>query len=329
MGLFDFLGGKKDSGRDAGNAFTTDAVTDEKIRGQLSKFLDFQSDPNVTGTGASDFATNQVMNNPMLGQLFGKGGTLERTGQEEKDLAGRGYSLKPEDYEAYGQMSDQMARQFGTQESSLANALAGRGLSFSGGAAGGGFSNIMGNKQEQIGQYARQIANDRMNMNMQRLGQTRNFLSNLANQGSQNIQSQWGRNLQGEQEKFNQAGAKNAAAFQRLSAQQDQSNENLQQRQQTEKQMPWAQALQGVGNYVERNMLTRPSVQGPGGIGVGGAQGPNAQADTGSGEGAAPGQYGPSMQDGSYTTRQGAGQNTYASNGGMFGGIQKGLWGGG
>jgi hypothetical protein len=252
MGLFDFLGSKKDSGRDAGNAFTTDADTDRLIRGQIKDYLNYQSDPNVIGTGSSDFASKQVMDNPLLGQVFGKGGTLERTGQEEKDLAGRGYSLKPEDMEAYGQMSDQMAREFGGRESSLASALSGRGLSFSGGHVGSGFSGLMGNKQEMLGTYARQIANDRMNTNMQRLGQTRQFLTNLSSQGQGAVQDQWGRNMSGEQQRLNVANSKNQAAFQRLSAQQEQSNENLQQRQQTEKQMPWAQALQSVGNTAEQ-----------------------------------------------------------------------------
>lgn len=250
MGLFDFLSSKKDSGRDAGNPFNLSAEDASKTQGELAKFLNYQSDPNVTGTGASDFATNQVQNNSVLGQLFGKGGTLDRTNQEEQDLSKNGWSLKPEDMQAYGQASDNLAREFGSSGGSLAQALSDRGISNSG-AAGAAFSGLQGNKLEQLGQVQRQIANDRMNTNMQRLGQTRQFLSGLSGQASNDINQQYGRNMSGEQEKFNQAQGKNNAAYQRLNGLSDQSNANLMQRQQTQQQQGWASALQGLGNDAE------------------------------------------------------------------------------
>lgn len=248
MGLFDFFGTKKDSGRDAGNPLNLNANDAAQAQGQLGKFLNYSADPNVTGTGASDYATGQVQNNPMLGQLFGKGGTLDQTTQEASDLAKRGYSLKPEDYEAYGQASDNLAREFGSAGGSLAQALSDRGLSSSG-VAGQAYSGLQGSKLEQLGQVQRQIAQDRMNMNLQRLGQTRQFLTNLSGQGENAIQGQWGRNMQGEQQNFNEAQAKNNAAYQRLAGMSEQSNENLQQRQETERQAPWAVGLQSVGNF--------------------------------------------------------------------------------
>lgn len=156
-------------------------------------------DALATGaTSGSRFATEQVQNNPILGQLFGKDGTLSRTAAEEQELASRGFSLKPEDYEAYGQASGDVARMFGQAESGLAQALAQRGLSSSG-VANRAFMTSQGNKLEQLAELQRKIADDRMNMNLQRLGQTRNFLSQLGQQGQNAIQDQYGRQVTGAQ----------------------------------------------------------------------------------------------------------------------------------
>lgn len=126
-------------------------------------------------------STGQVQNNPILGQLFGPQGTMGRTAQDEQNLASRGYSLQPEDYEAYGQASGNIARMFGQSEQGLAQDLANRGLSNSG-VAGQQFSGLFGNKQEQLAQLQTQIAQRRMDMNNQRLAQTRQFLGQLGAQ---------------------------------------------------------------------------------------------------------------------------------------------------
>lgn len=172
---------------------------------------------NELATGAttgSKFATEQVQNNPILGQLFGQGGALERTNQQEKDLSSRGYSLQPEDYEAYGQASGNLARMFGQQEQNLSQSLADRGLSQApSGAAGAGFSGLMGNKNEQLGQLQTQIAQQRMQSNMQRLADTRNFMSQLGAQGANDIQQQYGRQLAGaQQEEANRTGTQASTA---------------------------------------------------------------------------------------------------------------------
>lgn len=151
-------------------------------------------------TTGSRAAADQIRMNPILGQVYGKDGSFERAGAEEEELASRGFSLQPEDYEAYGQASGDIARLFGQQEQNLAQALANRGLSSAdSGAALKGYAGLYGNKNEQLASAQRNIANDRMRMNLERLGQTRNYLSNLTGLGQQAIQDQFSRNMAGAQ----------------------------------------------------------------------------------------------------------------------------------
>jgi hypothetical protein len=250
--MFDFLGGKKDSGRDAGNRFDVNSDQDKQLRNQLFELLNYQDNPDIVDPiKGSRTATNEVASNPILGQLFGEGGALSRTNKEEQDLASRGYSLKPEDFEAYGQGSDQIAREFGQQESGLAQALASRGLSGSN-AAGIAFANSAGNKMERLGQLQRQIANDRMKMNLERLGQTRQLLTQLGGQAQNAIGDQFNRQMEGANTQYGRVQDKAAAAQQRMQAIQNQANEQLSQRANTERQQGWASALQGIGNTGEQ-----------------------------------------------------------------------------
>lgn len=146
----------------------------------------------------SKFATDQVRDNEILGQLFGKGGALERVNSEEQNLASQGFQLTPEDHQAYGQASNETARLFGQEENSLAQALAGRGMaSAPNGAAGVGYSGLMGNKTERLASAQRKIADDRMKMNQQRLESARGFMSQMGAQGQAAIQDQFGRNMAG------------------------------------------------------------------------------------------------------------------------------------
>jgi hypothetical protein len=157
-------------------------------------------------------ASEQVRNDPLSKGLLGEGGALERALAEEKDLASRGYSLQPEDYEAYGQASGNIARMFGQQENSLAQALANRGLSAAGsGVANQQFSGLMGNKFEQLAQSQRQIADDRMKRNLERLTQTRDFTSRLGSLGQDALNSQFNRNLAGQDSR--QANLRGAAGL--------------------------------------------------------------------------------------------------------------------
>lgn len=146
----------------------------------------------------SKMASDQVRSDPLSSGLLGEGGSLERALGEEKDLQSRGWTLQPEDFEAYGQASGNIARMFGQQEQSLAQSLSDRGLAAgSSGIAQQQFSGLQGNKAEQLGQLQSQIAQQRMQTNMQRLNDTRGYLNNLGNLGQTAVQNQYNRNLAG------------------------------------------------------------------------------------------------------------------------------------
>jgi hypothetical protein len=115
---------------------------------------------------------------------------MNQTGQSIQDLMKTGYQLTPEDKTAYGQASGNIARQFGQSEKGLAHALASHGLSNSG-AAGAGFTGMMGNKNEQLANLQTQIADQRMKTNMARLGQMQNFMTSLGQQAQGAIGQQF------------------------------------------------------------------------------------------------------------------------------------------
>lgn len=236
-----FFGSRnKVGGQDSGNPFVTNDEDRLRALNATQDLLKYQgSQDALNGVQGSQTATKEIQNNPILGQLFGGQGTLARTTQEEQNLASRGFSLKPEDYEAYGQASGNVARMFGESDKGLAEALASRGLSSSG-AANRGFITSQGNKMEQLAGLQRKIADDRMKSNMERLGQTRNFLSNLGQQGAQNIEQQYGRQLSGEQQAFNEQQGKARAGMALISGQANQGNENFAQQRQTEHLPGWA-----------------------------------------------------------------------------------------
>jgi len=145
----------------------------------------------------SALASQQVVEDPLLAGMYGDNSSMSRAVDEEKNLMSRGYSLQPEDYEAYGQGSDNIARMFGAQEQSLAQALSDRGLaSAPSGVAAQQFSGLYGNKAEQLGQLQRQIAGDRMQKNVERLAQTRNYLTNIAGVGQSAQSARFGQNQQ-------------------------------------------------------------------------------------------------------------------------------------
>jgi len=136
--------------------------------------------------GSTQVASAQLRSDPLTAGQFGEGGSLSQALAQEKDLGSRGFSLQPEDYEAYGQASGDIARLFGSQEQSLAQSLANRGLaSGNSGAMQAQFTGLQGNKNEQLGQMQRQIADDRMKSNLERLNSTRQYLTNLGGLGQQ------------------------------------------------------------------------------------------------------------------------------------------------
>lgn len=146
----------------------------------------------------SKMATQQVQDNAILGQMFGQGGQLSKATQQADELNNRGFSLKPEDYEAYGQGSGNIARMFGGREQGIASSLANRGFGgANSGMAGAQFSGLQGNKDEQLANLQTGISQQRMQMNQQRLNDVRSYATNLSQQAAGNIQNQYARNMSG------------------------------------------------------------------------------------------------------------------------------------
>ena len=224
------------------------------------------NDPNA--------ATNQVMNNGVLGGLFGQGGQLQQAENQVTDLTNNGFNLNNTDKTAYGEAAGNIARQFGQNDQSLSQSLANRGLSNSG-IAGQEFSNSLGNKNEQLAGLQTQIAQNRMQMNQQRLAQTQNFMAQLGQQGQNAIQGQFGRNLQGQQfaNDVNQQKFSNAMGV--LGAQAGQGNEQFSQYQQSQRPGDFATGLSGalaIGGTAGKMMAGGPAAGAAGGVGTSAGQ---------------------------------------------------------
>ncbi len=228
-GLGGALANQKEGGTDAGNAYGSVLNNFGGIGGlgqAMAQGLNNQT-PGYQGS-----ATNDIMNSPILSGLYGKGGTLEQTGNLESQQANQPWAMTDEDKSAYGQASGNITRQFGQNDQSLSQSLSDRGLSNSG-VAGAAFSGTQGNKNEQLAGLQHSIADSRMKMNQDKLNSTRSFLSNLGGQANSAIGTQGGLDIantaqanQAYKDKFNMASGL-------LGDYQNQQNEGLSQQQQT------------------------------------------------------------------------------------------------
>lgn len=173
---------------------------------------------NALATGAttgSKFATDQVNSNSILGGLYGSSPSSQLSQAEDRQnyLTNNGYSLTKEDNDALGQASGNIARQYGTQENSLAQALANHGMSAApSGAAAIQFTGLQGNKNEALANMQNQIAQERLNFNRQAIADNANFLSSLGGQAANAIQRQYQRQLSGAQQQ--RSGLENTANIQ-------------------------------------------------------------------------------------------------------------------
>ncbi len=260
MGLFD-----KGGGQDAGNFYLmgdpnggnagdyTRAVTQGLTKRGMDETENLSYNQGVDSIKAS---------NSPLSMLFGAGGQMEQTNQRVNDLSNRGFSLQPEDYEAYGQASGDIARMFGQNEQSLSQALSDRGLSSSG-AAGQAFSGSLGNKNEQLAGLQTNIAQHRMQMNQQRLAQNQNFLSQLGGQAQQGINSANQTNRENAQQKY-QTGADYQGRIQ------GQNNEAMSQRMASANPGNLAQFMGGLNAVTSVGGTLSNTFTGMGGDGSGG-----------------------------------------------------------
>lgn len=168
----------------------------QNTSGDMSRSISnqFFTDP-LTG---SKVAAEQVQSNPLLSGMFGQDGLMGQRQAEESDLASRGYNLQAEDHDALGQANDMIARQSSMEEGALARALQSRGLAQgASGAAGAGFSGLMGNKFERLAGQQKDIAMKRMESTRARLQDLRQ-INNQTNQLAQGaLNDQYTRNASG------------------------------------------------------------------------------------------------------------------------------------
>lgn len=232
------------------NQLANNNMTDPTKNGQdmpySSAALDALSTDPIAG---SELAKYFVSKDPTLKGLFGDGGLQSQAESQytgaTKDLASdreallgrdQSYGLTSQDLAAYGQTSDNIARMFGAQQNSLSQAMADRGLGAApSGIAAQGFSNLMGNQNEQLAQAQMQIAQNRVNSAMQlaqsranldlnRQGQAGQLATNLGGLGQTAISNQFGRQLAGSENNYNQRAGAAGMALQNNVANQNQSN---------------------------------------------------------------------------------------------------------
>jgi hypothetical protein len=160
----------------------------------------------------------QVASNPYLSSIFGQGGAMQGAAQDAERLRNTGFSLQPQDYQAYGQASNELARLFGSQESDLANSLANRGFgNAASGTAGAAFTGLQGNKNEQLARAQMGIANARMNFAQNALNSTRQALMGFGQLGNQTAEG-YANNAINASNAYNQSYATSNAAKQAESA---------------------------------------------------------------------------------------------------------------
>lgn len=254
------LGGmfKGKAGEDAGNPY-------------LALQGDAQNASQAYLKRSAQDASSEVMADPRLAAIFGQ--NWQDVLGEERDLATRGYELQPQDREAYGQAAGDIARQFGQRDMALSQALAARGLSKSGGARSA-IAGSVGSKQEQLARLQTDIAQRRMDSNLNRLSQTRGYLNQIMGQyqGALGAKDQL-------------AQSKGQMGMQALGGLASQGNENMAQRQATAKNSTFSNALSGAISGGVSGLVTGGPVGAAAGAGAGGVMGAN-------GMGAASGQAG-------------------------------------
>lgn len=240
------MSNQKEGGKDVGNVYgSMPGLTGQALGNTSGAMTDMNFLSSYASPGSQlGTATGEVQSNPILGQMYGQGGLLSRTLGEEQGLAGQGFSLTNDDKTAYGQASGDITRQFGESDQGLSQALSDRGLSNSG-VAGAAFTGSQGNKNEQLAKLQTNIAQNRMQMNQQRLQATRSFLGQLGGQAQDALNSRITQGMQGQQLSDQHAQQKYNMGMGLLSKYQGQQNEGLGQQQQTEHSSGLSNALQG------------------------------------------------------------------------------------
>lgn len=228
------------------NPSQTSPITSQQM---LSQFL---TDPTIS----RQVAQSQALSSPSMAGMFGKGGQLEQAqgqygtasgnlAQDRQALMGRdqSYGLTDQDLAAYGQAAGNTTRMFGNQQSSLASALANRGLGAAdSGTANQQFSNSFGNQMEQLAglqsqiaqnriQTAQGLAQSRTNADLSQQAQAQQYGLGLSGLGQNAINAAQQGNLQAQGQQYNQSSGTAGLGMENLGTQQAINDTQWQQQQ--------------------------------------------------------------------------------------------------
>ncbi len=210
------------------------------------------------GVTGSEMAANEVQNGGLTSGLFGQGGIQDQSQAQSGNLANnlqqdrqalsgndQSYGLNSQDLAAYGQASGNIANQYGAAGNNLAQSLASRGLGAAGsGVAAQSFSTLGGSQNEQLAQAQQQIAQNRIQTaqnlaqfrtqaDVQQQAQNNQLMQGLGQLGQSAQQNQYGRQLAGSEDQYNQLAGTAAAGMQNQGLQQNIANSQFAQQQAT------------------------------------------------------------------------------------------------
>lgn len=188
-----------------------------------NQFMDLLT---TDSSSAQRYNQDRLRTDDLTKGFFGDGGMQDQSQadyKEQSDIAQGKSRLSEDDMGLYGQLSGNIARQFGSQEQGLAQALADRGLaSAPSGVAAQQFSGMYGNKMEQLANAQRQVAQQRVDNAMQNAQRTGQMAMQLGQLGQNAMSNMYNRNLAGRQQNMSE---KASAAGQTLAQQQAQQNQ--------------------------------------------------------------------------------------------------------
>jgi hypothetical protein len=199
---------------------------------------------------AQTYIQDRLMNDEMTKGLFGKGGLQDQSQgdySKQSNIAQGKEKLGEDDMGLYGQLSGNIARQFGSQEQGLAQALADRGLAAGpSGVAQQQFSGMYGNKMEQLAGAQRQVAQQRVDNAMQNAQRLGNMSMQLGQLGQGAMSNMYNRNLAGRQQDMSERASAAGQSLAQQQAQQQQLNTQFEQQQAT-KGPSFGEVLGGIG----------------------------------------------------------------------------------
>lgn len=234
--------------------------------GQMSAAIKAQlfSDPET----ASLLASQQVQNDPLSSGMFGKGGIQDQRQADESNLTKTAYDWNAQDETAMGTAAGNINRQYGAEQGNLARALSSRGFgSADSGVAASQFAGMQGNTSDRLAAAQQNLANNRMQVGLQRLTAARNAVNQAQGMAQGAMTDQFNRNMAG----IGRGDKQIANSWAQSKDSQDQANKQFEQEQES-----------GINPVKIISGAATGALSAAGGKGLGGLMGPSASTDTSS-----------------------------------------------